>query len=44
MKISSFQILSKDLGYILSNDDLIAQAEKVGRLLYGLITSTESRQ
>jgi len=36
--------LSKDLGYILSNDDLIAQAEKVGCLLYGLIISTENRQ
>jgi four helix bundle protein len=36
--------LSKDLGYIPSNDDLCLQSETVGRLLNGLITSTERRQ
>jgi four helix bundle protein len=39
-----FFILSKDLGYIASDADLMAQAETVGRLLNGLISSTERRQ
>jgi four helix bundle protein len=43
-ELKYYFILSKDLGYILSNDDLTSQAEKVGRLLYGLITSTENRR
>lgn len=43
-ELKYFLILSKDLGYIPASDDLMTQAEKVGRLLYGLVTSTESRQ
>ncbi len=43
-ELKYFFIHSEDLGYIPANDDMIAQAEKVGRLLYGLIASTESRQ
>jgi len=39
-----FFILSQDLGYISSNTDLMAQSETVGRLLNGLIASTERRQ
>ena len=43
-ELKYFFILSKDLAYISSNDDLMAQAETVGRLLNGLIASTERRQ
>ncbi len=43
-ELKYFFILSKDLGYISSNDDLTAQSETVGRLLNGLITSTERRR
>lgn len=43
-ELKYFFILSKDLGYIASNDDLITQSETVGRLLHGLITSTERRR
>lgn len=43
-ELKYFFILSKDLGYISSNDDLIAQSETVGRLLNGLIASTERRR
>jgi len=43
-ELKYFFILSKDLGYIPSNDDLMAQAETVGRLLNGLIASTERRR
>jgi len=43
-ELKYFLILSKDLGYISSNDDLMAQSEAVGRLLHGLITSTERRR
>jgi hypothetical protein len=32
------------MGYISSNDELLAQAETVGRLLNGLIASTERRR
>jgi four helix bundle protein len=39
-----FLILSTDLGYVSSNDDLMAQAETTGRLLNGLIKSTERRR
>jgi four helix bundle protein len=39
-----FFILSKDLGYIQSNDDLMAQSDIVGRLLNGLNASTERRK
>lgn len=43
-EVKYFFILSKDLSYLASNDDLLKQAETVGRLLNGLITSTERRQ
>jgi four helix bundle protein len=43
-EIKYFLILSKDLEYISSNGDLVDQAETVGRLLNGLITSTERRK
>ena len=43
-ELKYFFILSKDLGYIPSNDDLMTQAETAGRLLNGLIASTERRR
>lgn len=43
-ELKYFLILSQDLGYIPSADDLMAQAETVGRLLHGLIASTERRR
>jgi len=43
-ELKYFFILSEDLGYISSNDDLMAQSETVGRLLNGLISSTERRR
>ncbi len=43
-EIKYFFILSKDLGYISSDTDLIAQSETVGRLLNGFIASTERRR
>jgi four helix bundle protein len=43
-ELKYFLILSKDLSYVASDDDLIAQSETVGRLLNGLIASTERRQ
>jgi four helix bundle protein len=43
-ELKYFFILSKDLGYIPSNEDLMAQADTVGRLLNGLIKSTERRR
>ena len=43
-EVKYFFILSKDLNYIASTDELITQAEAVGRLLNGLITSIERRQ
>jgi four helix bundle protein len=43
-ELKYFFILSEDLGYISSDDDLVAQSETVGRLLNGLITSTERRR
>ncbi|MCB0167104.1 MAG: four helix bundle protein [Anaerolineae bacterium] len=42
-EVKYFFILSKDLNYISSADELINQAEAVGRLLNGLITSIERR-
>ena len=42
-ELKYFFILSKDLGYLTANNEVIAQAERVGRLLNGLITSTERR-
>ena len=43
-ELKYFFILSKDLDYISSSDDLMAQAETAGRLLNGLIASTERRR
>ena len=43
-ELKYYFILSKDLGYVLSNDDLMTQSETVGRLLNGLIKSTEYRR
>lgn len=43
-ELKYYFILSKNLGYIPSNDNLMAQAETVGRLLNGFIVSTESRR
>jgi four helix bundle protein len=43
-ELKYYFILSKNLGYIASNDNLMAQAETVGRLLNGFIASTESRR
>jgi four helix bundle protein len=46
-ELKYFFILSKDLGYIAadtSDDALTPQAETVGRLLNGLIRSTERRK
>jgi four helix bundle protein len=37
-------ILSKDLQYMPTNDELVAQSDTVGRLLYGLISSTQRRR
>ena len=39
-----FLILSKDLRYVPSNEELMSQSETVGRLLHGLIASTERRR
>jgi len=43
-ELKYYFILSQDLGYIPSNGDLVAQSETVGRLLNGLIASTERRR
>lgn len=40
-ELKYFFILSKDLSYINSNQELMTQAETVGRLLNGLIVSIE---
>ncbi len=43
-ELKYYFVLSKDLGYISINDDLMTHAETIGRLLNGLIISTERRQ
>ncbi len=43
-ELKYYFILSQDLAYISPENDLMAQADTVGRLLNGLITSTERRQ
>jgi four helix bundle protein len=43
-ELKYFLILSKDLKYLSSNEELLHQAETVGRLLNGLIASTERRK
>lgn len=42
-ELKYYFVLLKDLEYISSNDNLTAQADTIGRLLNGLITSTERR-
>jgi len=42
-ELKYYFILSKDLGYISSDNDLLTQTETVGRLLNGLVNSTERR-
>jgi len=44
LELMVYFVLSKDLSYISSNDELVAQSETIGRLLNGLIVSTERRQ
>jgi four helix bundle protein len=43
-EVKYFLLLAKDLDYISSNEELFAQAETVGRLLNGLLASTERRK
>ena len=43
-ELKYYFMLSKDLGYVSSSADLAVQSEMVGRLLNGLITSTERRR
>jgi four helix bundle protein len=43
-ELKYYFLLSRDLGYIPPSNDLIAQSERVGRLLSGLISSTERRR
>ena len=43
-ELKYFFILAEDLDYIPSKNNLMTQAETVGRLLHGLITSTERRR
>jgi len=43
-ELKYYFILSKDLGYVPSNTDLMAQSQTVGRLLHGLIASTNRRR
>ena len=43
-ELKYFFILSKDLNYLRSNEKEISQSETVGKLLHGLITSTQRRK
>jgi len=43
-ELKYYFLLSRDLGYIPPSNDLVAQSERVGRLLSGLISSTERRR
>ncbi len=43
-ELKYFLILSKDLGYIEDTNKLTFLADTVGRLLYGLVSSTERRK
>jgi four helix bundle protein len=43
-ELKYFLIVSKDLSYIDSNADELSRADTVGRLLNGLIASTERRK
>ena len=42
-EVKYYKILSRDLGYISSSDELMVQAETVGRLPNGLVASTRRR-
>ena len=42
-EVKYYLILSQDLGYLTCSDELMAQAETVGRLLSGLMASTRRR-
>lgn len=42
-ELKNFFILAEDLGYVASGSDLTEQSRSVGRMLHGLITSTERR-
>jgi four helix bundle protein len=42
-ELKYFFILSRDLGYLNTNQDELSQADEIGRMLNGLITSTERR-
>ncbi len=43
-ELKYYCILSEDLGYITSRTEILNQTEIVGRLLNGLISSTERRR
>ncbi len=43
-ELKYYCILSEDLGYIPSKTELLAQTETVGKILSGLIASTERRR
>lgn len=43
-ELKYYVILIQDLGYIDDNQHMMDRATEVGRLLYGLIASTERRQ
>lgn len=43
-ELKYFFILSGDLGYEYNLDQLMTQANSIGRLLNGLISSTERRK
>ncbi len=42
-EIKYYLILSKDLAYLETNDQLVERADVVGRMLHGLINSIQSR-
>ena len=43
-ELKYFSILCQDLRYLPSNENMMTQSDTVGRLLNGLITSTERRR
>ena len=43
-EVKYFLILTRDLNYIAADEELTLQAETVGRLLNGLLVSTERRR
>ncbi len=43
-ELKYFFMLSKDLHYITTNSEELTRADTVGKLLYGLIASTERRK